>query len=159
MNETKKKIDELYKQIRELKEQLRKEKYNGIPVEGGSWSVLTDGSVGIPLENKDEIGKVLNQFSSAESAMKHSDMMTVWREELVNRKNERPIDIEVILPFMKRGYVAMDADGSWCWYKSKPCYDTYTGCWESNEGHWKPLSEFNFKQEDSWTTSLKECGL
>lgn len=160
MNETKNKINELYKQIRELKEQLKKEKPNdGIPVEGGDWSIFIDGSVGFPLVKTNGIKKALNQFSSAESAKKHSEMMTTWRQELVDSKRGKPVNIDVLLPFLKKGFVAMDKDGKWFWYKHEPIFVASRSHWGSSDASFERLLGFNLKPASDWRDSLKKCGL
>lgn len=34
----------------------------------------------------------------------------------------KQITIYDLLPLLKKGYVAMDEDGTWCWFKSKPSW-------------------------------------
>ena len=159
MNETKNKIDELYKQIRELKEQLKKEKSNqGIPYKEGSWSVMGHGYIGIPMDKQEEFDKVLNRFASAESAQKHSEMMTTWRQGLVDKNSGNPIDIEVILPFLKKGWVAMDKNGKWYWFKDKPSIVEKRLIWGANNTNFERIQCFNLKYAPDWRYSLKKCG-
>lgn len=97
-----------------------------------------------------------NCFLSKESAEKHREMLLAWRKALVENSNGEPIDIEVLLPFMKKGWVAMDEDGSWCWYEEKP--QLHRSLWNNNS-FYIFLSCFNIKPAENWETSLMECGL
>jgi hypothetical protein len=145
--------------LKELHKQAKEKLDDGIPVKDGDWSVSIDGSVGIPLKNSNEIKKAFNQFSSAESAKKHSEMMTMWRQALIDSKNRNPIDINVILPFLKKGFVAMDKSGKWCWYKYKPLCKEDRAIWLSTDPDWTEIRPFKFKPVKYWQYSLRRCGL
>ena len=97
-----------------------------------------------------------NCFLSKESAEKHAEMLLAWRKALVANSNGEQIDIEVLLPFMKKGWVAMDKDGSWCWYEEKP--RIHRDLWKNNSLYIF-LSCFNIKPAENWEESLMECGL
>lgn len=98
----------------------------------------------------------LNVFHSKESAEKHAEMLLAWRKALVANSKSEPIDIKVLLPLLKKGYVAMDGrNNTWYWYESKP---------EIGDGIWRKacgiaLNAFNIKPAENWETSLMECGL
>lgn len=98
-------------------------------------------------------------FSSEESAKKYAEMLSDWSKDglVANAKGE-PIDIQVLLPLLKKGYVAMDAPGVWRWYQEEPdrgiCEWKNYGVIPSER-----LSAFNLKPADNWETSLIECGL
>lgn len=97
-----------------------------------------------------------NCFLSKESAEKHAEMLLAWRKALVaNAKNE-PIDIQVLLPLLKKGYVAMDKCGNWCWYEEKP--KRRSDVWTAEKPDFY-LSAFNIKPAENWEESLQECGL
>ena len=97
-----------------------------------------------------------NSFNSKKSAEKHAEMLLAWRKALVaNAKNEH-IDIQVLSPLLKKGYVAMDKDGSWCWYEEKP--KRRSDVWTAEKPDFY-LSAFNIKPVENWEESLQECGL
>jgi len=61
------------------------------------------------------------------------------------------INIQDIILFMKKGWVAMDKDGEWYWFKAKPrkYSNNWTGvCLFSN------LDAFDIAPADDWTKSL-----
>lgn len=97
-----------------------------------------------------------NSFSSYESAEKHAEILLDWRKALVANAKGEPIDIKVLLPLLKKGYVAMDEGGCWYWYEDKP---------EKRLIEWvakKPCAymfAFNLKPAENWEDSLTECGL
>lgn len=100
---------------------------------------------------------VLNLFHSKESAEKHAEMLLDWRKDgLVANASGNPIDIKVLLPLLKRGWVAMDKNGSWFWYASKPTRDLTVWVAEKAAAY---LSAFNLKPAEDWETSLRKCGI
>ena len=66
------------------------------------------------------------------------------------------IKITDITPFMKKGWVAMDKYGVWCWYEKVPILGEVI--WEPNAmSNWYGLSElnaFDIAPADDWTQSL-----
>ena len=97
-----------------------------------------------------------NCFLSKESAEKHAEMLLSWRKALVANSNGEPIDIEVLKPLLKKGYVAMDKDGYWYWYDEKPYARQSSWGYNSLCEH---LDVFNIKPVENWENSLMECGL
>lgn len=97
-----------------------------------------------------------NVFEIYESAEKHAEMLLDWRKALVANAKGEQIDIQVLLPLLRKGWAAMDGrNNEWFWYKSKP---------EIGDGIWKDacnqtLSAFNIKPAKDWRESLRECGL
>lgn len=62
-----------------------------------------------------------------------------------------------IAPHMNKGYVAMDQNGLYCYYKKyKPVLDVRT--WISTIGDYDELSCFNIEPVEDWTKSLIEVG-
>lgn len=109
------------------------------------------------LIDRDTI-EFLNSFRSKESAEKHLEMLSDWRKDglLANAKGE-PIDIKVLLPLMKKGWVAMDKCGNWFWYSEKPILEN--SCWGMRKGFCRRICGFNLKLAEDWETSLMKCGL
>ena len=93
---------------------------------------------------------------SKASATKHAEMLLAWRKALVANSKSEPIDIKVLLPLLKKGWVAMDKDGAWCWYEKKP--KIHQDLWK-NDSIYIFLSCFNIKPAENWEESLQECGL
>lgn len=98
-----------------------------------------------------------NSFSTEESAQKHGEMLLAWRKALVANAKGEPIDIQVLLPLLKKGWVAMDENGDWFWFKDKPYVSKE--CWRMNGWYFYKLVPFNLKPAENWETSLMECGL
>ena len=69
------------------------------------------------------------------------------------------INIQDIIPFMKPGWVAMDEDGSWCWYEKEPHIESsiVVGYWQSNACEWIPAC-FDITPANDWTKSLIKVG-
>ena len=99
----------------------------------------------------------LNTFNSKQSAEKHAEMLLDWRKALVANSKGEPIDIKGLLPLLKKGWVAMDKDGRWFWYKTKP-YKRLED-WGIESSVIVELYAFNFKPSENWEDSLMECGV
>ena len=99
----------------------------------------------------------LEWFSSEASADKFANYFYNFVEALQKLAKDEPIDITVLLPLMKKGYVAMDEDGRWFWYKYKPT--KIEDKWRQSYLVIKELFPFNLKPVENWETSLMECGL
>jgi len=61
------------------------------------------------------------------------------------------INIQDIIPFMKKGWVAMESDGTWVWWEQKP---ERSNCWWTSQGLCYGLVEFDIAPADDWTKSL-----
>lgn len=97
-------------------------------------------------------------FTSEESLRIFDGRLKDYVEALRKLAKGEPIDIKVLLPLLKKGYVAMDKNGGWHWYKEKPYIEKYYYSWNSGS----PVSFigcFNIKPAENWETSLTECGL
>ena len=143
------------KRYEEELERRKKEVPLGVPVTG-NFCVNFNNKV-CDFYNKHSVEEMeYNIFNTRESAEKHAEMLLAWRKALVaNAKNE-PIDIQVLLPLLKKGWVAMDKDGAWCWYEKKP--KIHQDLWK-NDSIYIFLSCFNIKHAENWEESLMECGL
>ena len=126
----------------------------GVPCDG-EFYVDWRGSV---QEDEEEASEVnFNAFNSKESAEKHAEMLLAWRKALVANSKGEPIDITVLFPLLKKGWVAMDEDGTWYWYEKKPRI-SYVN-WVVEICLFRTLDGFNIKPAENWEESLKECGL
>ena len=72
----------------------------------------------------------------------------------------KQITIYDLLPLLKKGWVAMDEDGTWVWYDKKPCKRTDMLIWGGNSGDWRTLPRaFNIAPFDGdWKDSLLKVG-
>ena len=62
-----------------------------------------------------------------------------------------------IAPFMRKGYVAMNQDGLYCYYRRyKPILDILT--WTNPNGDYIELSCFDIEPARDWTRSLIKVG-
>lgn len=73
------------------------------------------------------------------------------------------ITIYELLPHLKKGWVAMDKDGQWVWYKIKPHPNKDLGIWTHNRlllyDKFFILGAFKIDCFDGdWKDSLMECG-
>ena len=128
----------------------------GVPCDG---KFYVDWKGAVQEDEEEEASEVnFNAFNSKESAEKHAEMLLAWRKALVANSKGEQIDIKVLLPLLKKGWVAMDKNGSWHWYKEKPYIEKYYYSWNSGS----PvcfIGGFNIKPAENWEESLQECGL
>ena len=97
-------------------------------------------------------------FNSTESQGVFSERLRGYVKALQEIAKGKPIDIEVLLPLLKKGWVAMDKNGDWYWFKEKPYIEKYYYSWNSGS----PvcfIGGFNIKPAENWEESLQECGL
>ena len=143
--------------LRRYEEELERRKQEvplGVPCDG---KFYVDWKGAVQEDEEEEASEVnFNAFNSKESAEKHAEMLLAWRKALVANSKGEPIDITVLLPLLKKGWVAMDKDGTWCWYKRKP--KIHHDLWK-NDSIYIFLSCFNIKPAENWENSLMECGL
>lgn len=100
--------------------------------------------------------KMETTFENYSCFLKYLDFLKAINKALVANAKGEPISIEVLLPLLKKGWVAMDGrNNTWFWYDSRP---------EIGDGIWRnacnqALSAFNIQPAENWETSLMECGL
>ena len=66
------------------------------------------------------------------------------------------INIQDIIPFMKKGWVAYD-NGNWWWFSAKPMFSKRYKVWMSTGRRYIKLNTFEMKDispADDWTKSL-----
>ena len=135
-------------------ERRKQEVHLGLPCDG---KFYVDWRGAVQEDEEEEASEVnFNAFNSKESAEKHAEMLLAWRKALVANSKGEPIDIEVLLPLLKKGWVAMDENGAWYWYEKKP--KIHQDLWKNNSIYIL-LSCFNIKHAENWEESLQECGL
>ena len=144
--------------LKRYEEELERRKQEvplGVPCDG---EFYVDWSGAAQEDRAEEASKVnFNSFNSKESAEKHAEMLLAWRKALVANSKGEPIDIKVLLPLLKKGWVAMDKNGSWYWYEKKPRI-SYVN-WVVEICLFRTLDGFNIKSAENWEESLMECGL
>lgn len=72
------------------------------------------------------------------------------------------INIEDIIPFMKKGWVAMDKDGEWNWFSEEPVSTFITDCYYSAPFICSDCiclsGAFDIAPADDWEKSLIKVG-
>ena len=101
----------------------------------------------------------LEWFLSEESADKFADYFYSFEEALQDIAEGKPIDIKVLLPLLRKGYVAMDENERWYWFKHKPTRTNTVWTTTEDEGLSHLSNAFNLKPAKDWKNSLMECGL
>ena len=120
-----------------------------------------EAPLGVPLESN-LYGGIMETYSFCFSSYKAKTVFDGRLNDYVEALRElakgEPIDIKVLLPLLKKGYVAMDALGVWRWYQEEPDRSI---CEWKNYGvvPSERLSAFNIKPAENWEESLMECGL
>ena len=144
-------------ELKRYEEELERRKHEiplGVPCDG---EFYVDWRGAVQEDEEEEASEVnFNAFNSKESAEKHAEMLLAWRKALVANSKCEPIDITVLLPLLKKGWVAMNEDGTWYWYEKKP--KIHQDLWK-NDSIYIFLSCFNIKPAENWEESLQECGL
>ena len=100
--------------------------------------------------------KVREGFYDEDSFHKYLSALKATRKAWFDNSKGEPIDIKVLLPLLKKGWVAMDKDGTWYHYEEKP--RIHKDLW-INDSNCKFLVGFNLKPAENWEESLQECGL
>ena len=65
----------------------------------------------------------------------------------------KKITIDELMPFLKKGWVAMDEDGTWLWFSKKPKIGNHVWLWE---GVIRFLDMCKLKKENDWKDSLRK---
>ena len=141
--------------LRRYEEELERRKHEiplGVPCDG---KFYVDWRGAVQEDEEEEASEVnFNAFNSKESAEKHAEMLLAWRKALVENSKGEPIEIKVLFPLLKKGYVAMDEDKNWYWHPVKPKHDSTVWIAEKPGAY---LLAFNIKPAENWETSLMEC--
>lgn len=146
--------------LKKYEEELERRKQEvplGVPCDG-NFCVNFNGTM-CNFNDKHSVEETeYNMFNTLESAKKHREMLLDWRKALVANSKGEPIDIQALLPLLKKGWVAMDKNGDWFWFKNKPFADSQMMCWRENDD-FEEIQCFNLKTATDWKDSLMECGL
>lgn len=75
-------------------------------------------------------------------------------------RNNKQIKIEELIPYMKKGWVACDKDGTWVWFNKKPVIDLENGMWFGYKGElaYELNKALNIAPAKDWIKSLKKVG-
>ena len=101
--------------------------------------------------------KVREGFHNKDSFYKYLSALKATRKAWFANSKGEPIGIKVLLPLLKKGWVAMDEDGTWYWYEKKPRI-SYVN-WVIEICLCRTMDGFNIKPAENWEESLQECGL
>ena len=138
--------------LKRYEEELeRRKNKNWLPLTPVLYSAKYESEEILHVEFKAEI-----TFNNYSCFYKYREYLEEINKNLVDNSKSEPIDITVLLPLLKKGWVAMDGDGTWCRYEEKP--KIHQDLWISNS-ICMILSGFNIKPADNWENSLMECGL
>lgn len=141
------------KALKKYEEELERRKHKvplGVPFNGS----LT----GIPL-NAFERNFIL-WFESAESADRFDEYLKDYIKALHDIVRGKPIDIKVLAPLLRKGWVACFEDGAWAWFKNKPeLFGKSPMTYWCAGWDWYKIKDFNIKPAEDWRNSLMECGL
>ena len=147
------------KRYEEELERRKKEVPLGVP-QDGKFFVHSDYDVGerFGLFSREYVK--YNCFPSKESAEKHAEMLLSWRKSLVEISKGEQIDIEVLLPLMKKGKVLYSPyDEKWKWLEPEAIAFAEEHGWYIKNSQVLPIEGFNIKPAENWENSLMECGL
>lgn len=138
--------------LKRYEEELeRRKNKNWLPLIPVLYSAKYESEEILHVEFKAEI-----TFNNYSCFYKYREYLEEINKNLVANSKSEPIDITVLLPLLKKGWVAMNEDGVWCWYEKKPKINQ--DLW-INSSSCKILSCFNIKPTENWEESLMECGL
>ena len=140
--------------LKRYEEELeRRKNKNWLPLTPVLYSAKYESEEILHVEFKAEI-----TFNNYSCFYKYREYLEEINKNLVANSKSEPIDITVLLPLLKKGWVAMDKNSNWHWYKEKPYIEKYYYSWNSG----MPVSfigGFNIKPAENWEESLQECGL
>ena len=150
--------------LKKYEEELERRKQEvplGVPTEG-NYCVLADGQVNYRRNQGNFERKIMmevfNIFPSFESALKNSEMLIEWRKTLVANSKGEPIDIQALLPLLKKGKLCYSPELGWAWCSNDGKITCGKDQWYSTGENWL-LNAFNLKPAENWEDSLMECGL
>ena len=120
--------------------------------------------LGVPVEDNEPAhchSTYMLNFNSTESQGVFSERLRGYVKALQEIAKGKPIDIEVLLPLLKKGWVAYEKEYGWIWFKNKPLIlrGTEEDATWVNEGSYSIIGGFNLKPAENWEESLQECGL
>ena len=148
--------------LKRYEEELERRK-NDVPLgvpQDGKFFVYSDYDVGerFGLFSREYVK--YNCFPSKESAEKHAEMLLSWRKSLFEISKGEQIDIEVLLPLMKKGKVLYSPyDEKWKWLEPEAIAFAEEHGWYIKNSQVLPIEGFNIKPAENWENSLMECGL
>ena len=123
-----------------------------------------EGPLGVPLESGQFagiLGTYYFGFASDKEKRVFDGLLKDYVEALQKLAKGEPIDIKVLLPLLRKGWVAYEKEYGWVWFKNKPSIlrGTEEDATWVNEGSYSIIGGFNLKPADNWEESLMECGL
>ena len=145
--------------LKRYEEELERRKHEvpmGVPCEGNFCVNFNNNICEFNIKHTVEEMEY-NIFNTLKSAEKHAEMLLAWRKALVANAKGEPIDVKVLLPLLKKGWVAMDKTGFWYWHKNKPSKREED--WRAKDDIAGDMVAFNIKPAENWEDSLMECGL
>lgn len=102
--------------------------------------------------------KMETTFENYSCFLKYLDFLKAINKALVANSKGKPIDITVLLPLMKKGWVCYSPELGWAWCSNDGKITCGKDQWFSTGENWL-LNAFNLKPAEDWRNSLMECGL
>ena len=105
--------------------------------------------------------KVREGFHNKDSFYKYLSTLKATRKAWFDNSKGEQIDVQALLPLLKKGWVAYEKEYGWIWFKNKPLIlrGTEEDATWVNEGSYSIIGGFNLKPAENWEESLMECGL
>ena len=118
---------------------------------------------GVPLTSS-QYAKILGTyyfgFSSDKAKKVFDGCLKDYVAALQKLARGEPIDIQVLLPLLKKGKVLYSPyDEKWKWVEQEAIVFAEEHGWYIKKSQVLPIEGFNLKPADNWETSLMECGL
>lgn len=119
--------------------------------------------LGVPLEDEtlSNVFRIFGfSFASEDSAKIFEGRIKDYVEVLQKLAKGEPIDIQALLPLLKKGKVLYSPyDKKWKWIEQKAIVYEEEHGWFIKMSQVLPLEGFNLKPAKNWEDSLMECGL
>jgi hypothetical protein len=117
--------------------------------------------LGVPLPDKDSapfVGVYELGFPSEKSFFTFSKRFQNYVTATRDNTRGEPIDIQALLPLLKKGKVCYSPELGWAWCSNDGKITCGKDQWYSTGENWL-LNAFNLKPAEDWEDSLMECGL
>ena len=139
--------------LKRYEEELeRRKNKNWLPLTSVFYSAKYESVDFFHVEFKTET--IFNDYSCFD---KYRAYLEALNKELVANAKGEQIDIKVLLPLLRKGWVFYQGNiNAWLWSDNKP---TATNIRWEYEGEFYPIYGFNLKPAENWETSLMECGI
>lgn len=142
--------------LKKYEEELeRRKNKNWLPLEDVLYSAKYESADVLHVELKLE-----TTFNNYSCFYKYRDFGEAINKALVANAKGEPIDIQVLLPLLKKGKVLYSPyDEKWKWVEQEAIVFAEEHGWYIKKSQVLPIEGFNLKPADNWENSVMECGL